>query len=34
MLVDYHVHTEASPDAEGSFKDYIKNAKNKKAEML
>lgn len=29
MLVDYHIHTKASPDAEGSFEDYIKNAKKK-----
>ncbi|MEM3596878.1 MAG: histidinol-phosphatase HisJ family protein [Candidatus Bathyarchaeia archaeon] len=29
MIMDYHVHTEASPDAVGTIKDYVKKAVEK-----
>ena len=31
---DYHVHTKASPDAEGSMEEYVRNAEQKKIEEL
>jgi len=30
MLVDYHIHTEASPDGKGLMEEYIRKAKEKK----
>lgn len=29
-MIDYHIHTKASPDAEGSMQDYVKSALKKK----
>lgn len=29
MIMDYHIHTEASPDARGTIEDYVKKAKEK-----
>jgi histidinol-phosphatase (PHP family) len=33
-VADYHVHTKASPDAEGSMKEYLKKAEQKKIEEV
>jgi len=34
MVADYHVHTRASPDAEGSMEEYARKAKQKKIEEV
>jgi len=33
-VADYHVHTKASPDAEGSMKEYVRRAEQKKIEEV
>jgi histidinol-phosphatase (PHP family) len=33
-VADYHVHTKASPDAEGSMKEYVRRAEQKKVEEV
>ena len=32
-VADYHVHTKASPDAEGSMEEYARKAEQKKIEV-
>ena len=34
MIIDYHIHTKASPDAEGNMQEYIKKAKEKKIDEI
>jgi histidinol-phosphatase (PHP family) len=34
VIVDYHIHTEASPDAEGTMQDYIRVAQEKKIDEI
>jgi histidinol-phosphatase (PHP family) len=34
MIMDYHVHTKASPDATGSMKDYIEKAREQKIDEI
>jgi histidinol-phosphatase (PHP family) len=34
MVADYHVHTRASPDAEGSMEEYARKAKQRKIEEV
>ena len=34
MVADYHVHTKASPDAEGSMEEYVRKAEQKKIEEV
>jgi histidinol-phosphatase (PHP family) len=34
MIMDYHLHTEASPDAKGSMQEYVKKAKEKNIDEI
>jgi histidinol-phosphatase (PHP family) len=34
VIVDYHIHTEASPDAEGAMQEYVKAAQEKKIDEI
>jgi len=34
MIMDYHIHTDASPDARGTIEDYIRKAKEKRIDEI